>query len=239
KTLDIQPIVYHSRFRYEDRVTQHGKVISRFKSNDATLAITSQVCEMSLDLSATILVTDLAPISAMIQRLGRLNRRARPSDSGDDPPTMPFFVGQPSKDGELYSLPYKDDALESARDWLAVLPEAISQRDLVDVWEHSQQQQRVKLKQYGNTWLDGGPRTEVSELRDPGYGITVIMQDDLRRLRSGDVKLVGVLLPMPSPPRELNWREWHRYKGVPIAPPESLNYDKSRGGKWSTGGHNG
>lgn len=34
------------------------------------------MAEMSLDLSATLLVTDLAPVPALIQRLGRLNRRA-------------------------------------------------------------------------------------------------------------------------------------------------------------------
>ncbi|MCA9218216.1 MAG: CRISPR-associated helicase Cas3' [Planctomycetales bacterium] len=239
ETLDIQPIIYHSRFRYEDRVAQHSEVISRFKSDGATLAITSQVCEMSLDLSATMLVTDLAPISTLIQRLGRLNRRAQTSDSGDDPPTMPFFVIQPSKDGKLYSLPYKVDELDAARGWIAALPKSISQRDLVGVWEHSQQQQRVKSKQYGSKWLDGGPRTEVGDLRDPGYGITVIMQDDLQALRDGEVNLARVLLPMPSPPKQFSWREWTRYKGVPIAPHTSMTYDRARGGEWSRGGNNG
>ena len=232
ETLDLQPIIYHSRFRYEDRVSRHGEVIERFRSDEAVLAITSQVCEMSLDLSATMLVTDLAPISALIQRLGRLNRRARPDQSGNHPQTMPFHVMQPSKDGGLYSLPYKEDELETTRDWLAALPETISQRDLVDVWEHMQQQQRVKLKRYGSKWLDGGPRTEVGELREPSPGITIIMQDDLPRLQDGAVKLARVLLPMPAPPRRLKWREWPRYKGVPVAPPASIDYHRIRGGAW-------
>ncbi|MCR9294413.1 MAG: CRISPR-associated helicase Cas3' [bacterium] len=239
ETLDVQPVIYHSRFRYEDRVAQHGEVISRFKSNEATLAITTQVCEMSLDLSATILVTDLAPISALIQRLGRLNRRAQHSQTSNHPKTMPFFVVRPTSDGKLYSLPYTDDELESAREWLAQLPEKVSQRDLVEIWENSQKQQRVKLKQYDSKWIDGGPRTEVGELRDPGYGITVVMQNDLQGLRDGAVKLARVLLPMPSPPKQFNWREWKQYKGVPVVPSSLLNYDKTRGGKWNIGDDNG
>ena len=42
--------------------------------------VCSQVAEMSLDLSADLLVTDLAPAPALIQRLGRLNRRAEDGD---------------------------------------------------------------------------------------------------------------------------------------------------------------
>ncbi|MFM2216674.1 MAG: hypothetical protein RL240_992, partial [Planctomycetota bacterium] len=69
--------VYHSRYRYLDRVQRHKEVIDSFRTPGPSIAWTSQVAEMSLDLSATLLVTDLAPIPALIQRLGRLNRRAR------------------------------------------------------------------------------------------------------------------------------------------------------------------
>ncbi|HAJ61331.1 MAG TPA: hypothetical protein DCP31_20455, partial [Cyanobacteria bacterium UBA8543] len=48
------------------------------KSQDAVIAVTTQVCEMSLDLDADILITELAPISSLVQRFGRANRhRAR------------------------------------------------------------------------------------------------------------------------------------------------------------------
>src|SRR5699024_9311777 len=72
--------LYHSRFKYVDRVQRHGDVIDAFRAPGSTLASTTQVAEMSLDLSADLLVTDLAPVPALIQRLGRLNRRARPGD---------------------------------------------------------------------------------------------------------------------------------------------------------------
>ena len=108
-----EPTVYHSRFRYEDRVTRHAEAISAFEAgrSQPALAVCTQVAEMSLDLSATLLVTDLAPVPAMIQRLGRLNRWALPPGAGDpSPPTQPFLVVEPTgKDGSPATAPYDAD----------------------------------------------------------------------------------------------------------------------------------
>jgi CRISPR-associated endonuclease/helicase Cas3 len=73
---------YHSRFRLCDRQRVHRQTVSAFQSRSETsVALTTQVCEMSLDLDADVLITETAPISAMIQRFGRANRHlARGSD---------------------------------------------------------------------------------------------------------------------------------------------------------------
>src|SRR5205814_535802 len=57
------------------------------------LAITTQVCEMSLDISAGLLITAECPLPALVQRLGRLNRFAKK----DDPwPCLVYpFLGLP------------------------------------------------------------------------------------------------------------------------------------------------
>jgi CRISPR-associated endonuclease/helicase Cas3 len=39
------------------------------------IALTTQVCEMSLDLSAALLVSEFAPLTSLIQRMGRCNRK--------------------------------------------------------------------------------------------------------------------------------------------------------------------
>ena len=76
------PLVYHSRFTLRDRRRVHRTVVAAFQ--DPALkqwAITTQVCEMSLDLDADRLITEDAPLPALIQRLGRANRRrSRPRD---------------------------------------------------------------------------------------------------------------------------------------------------------------
>ncbi len=52
----------------------------------ASLGITTQVCEMSLDLDVDLLVTEECPVTSLIQRMGRCNREreARPlTESGE------------------------------------------------------------------------------------------------------------------------------------------------------------
>ncbi len=249
----LSPIIYHSRFRYEDRAARHKAVIDAFRSTGPALAICSQVAEMSLDLSADLLVTDLAPVPALIQRLGRLNRRAAKGD-----PTKPFVIVEP--DGHL---PYTPDDQNVAKTWIEGLPaETISQRQLAEHWEESVDQPPALIE---SAWLDGGPTTMVSELRDLSPGISVILnQDDYRdfdallryenrirllrkqarkdgrELTENETKpledeelLTAVVIPMPPPPKDIQWREWQdHYKRIPVADPNAIEYHANRGAQW-------
>lgn len=198
----------------------HKEVIEAFDRAGSALAICSQVAEMSLDLSADLLVTDLATVPALIQRLGRLNRRAAKGS-----PTKPFVVVEP--DGHL---PYTAADLEVARVWLSkLLDDGIAQHDLAACWEQTGDQPPELV---ASAWLDGGPVTTVSELREASPGITVLMQEDLARVRSQPRLLARVTLPMPPPPRTYNWREWDVERGLPIAPPNTIHYDPLRGAQW-------
>jgi CRISPR-associated endonuclease/helicase Cas3 len=225
---ELHPLIYHSRFKYEDRVERHAAVIDTFNGDAAALAICSQVAEMSLDLSADLLITDLAPVPAMIQRLGRLNRKPRAGDT-----TKPFAIVDP-----ISSAPYVDARGEAdppgwpdaARQWLlALLDDDISQTQLADAWEQSAEDAPAPGE---SKWLDGGPKTEVVELRDGSAGITVMLERDLQRARANKQDMPRLLLPMPLPPRALNWRQWHRHRGVPVAPLGSISYDPMRGAEW-------
>jgi CRISPR-associated endonuclease/helicase Cas3 len=217
---ELAPIIYHSRFKYEDRVCRHSDVINRFQNPGPVLAICSQVAEMSLDLSADLLVTDLATVPAVIQRLGRLNRRAKPGD-----PTRPFVVVEP--DG---SLPYDDTDLQATRDWLTRLPQdGITQADLAAAWEQTSDSSPEAIS---CAWLDGGPQTKVLELRDLSPGITVLLSEDVERVRRNPRDLSRLTLPMPVPYRK-DWRQWPREKGLPIAPASTIQYDRLRGALWA------
>jgi CRISPR-associated endonuclease/helicase Cas3 len=66
---------YHSRFTLEHRRERHEEVVRTFQTQGAAaLAVTTQVCEMSLDLDADLLVTEQCPITSLIQRMGRCHR---------------------------------------------------------------------------------------------------------------------------------------------------------------------
>ena len=230
RELGLTPLLYHSRFRYEDRVARHGEVVKMFREAGPVLAVTTQVAEMSLNLSASLLVTDLAPVPSLIQRLGRLNRRAQPGD-----PARHFVVSEPmTADGRPQPMPYNERDLEDARQWLADLPcRALSQADLVTSWEARQERSpEEQATAPFSTWLDGGPSTVVTNLREPSHGITVLMESDLSALKNKAKRLVQSLLPMPPPPSRSGWRGWPRYHGVPVTPPDLIDYDAHRGARW-------
>jgi len=73
-------LCYHSRFRLMDRNLRHEEVIAKFRTVGASpvLVLSTQVCEMSLDLDADMLVSEVAPVPALIQRMGRCCREALP-----------------------------------------------------------------------------------------------------------------------------------------------------------------
>jgi CRISPR-associated endonuclease/helicase Cas3 len=74
---------YHSRFKLCDRRERHEEVIRLFRSSrgeEGSLVVSTQVCEMSLDLDADVLITEIAPVPSLIQRMGRCCRQKEPGD---------------------------------------------------------------------------------------------------------------------------------------------------------------
>lgn len=214
--------VYHSHFRYVDRVKRHGELIAAFKSEGPALLATTQVAEMSLDLSADLLVTDIAPIPALIQRLGRLNRRTTPQKPIPPKPCLVLDVP--------FSLPYTDDQLSEASKWLSQLTgRATSQRDLVEAWSQGDVPAAAPVS---SMWLEGGFRTEPAPLRDTQPGLTVLLEDDAAEVAARRCRSVKVALPMGIPPRNLDWKRWKTVEFLPVVPKGALAYDPIRGGKW-------
>lgn len=73
----------HSRFIYRDR-RKKEQAIQRPASG--TLVIATQVVEVSLDISYQRLYTELAPLDALVQRMGRVNRK------GEQPKPAPVHI---------------------------------------------------------------------------------------------------------------------------------------------------
>lgn len=222
---DLEPTAYHSRFRYVDRVRRHDEVIAAFREASAALVCATQVAEMSLDLSADLLVTDLAPVSALVQRLGRLNRRARP---GDGLPARPFVVLSVE-----CPLPYCSESLDEARAWLAALGDrTLSQHDLAEEWGVLPRANRGGRPEF-SAWWDAPFHTVPAPLREGAHSVEVLLPDDARAVARGTADPVAVVVPLPFPPRCYgSVRTWPRVGHWPVCPDGAVFYDPKRGGKW-------
>ncbi|MFD4997814.1 type I-E CRISPR-associated protein Cse1/CasA [Streptomyces buecherae] len=74
--------VAHSRFLAADRAQRDEELRTRFgpggdRPAGKHVVVASQVIEQSLDIDFDLLVTDLAPVDLMLQRMGRLHRHPR------------------------------------------------------------------------------------------------------------------------------------------------------------------
>lgn len=79
--LDGVPTLHHGRFARPDRIRLDAEVERGFgkqrRQAGGLVLIGTQTLEQSLDIDADLLITDLAPIDVLLQRIGRLHRHAR------------------------------------------------------------------------------------------------------------------------------------------------------------------
>jgi CRISPR-associated endonuclease/helicase Cas3 len=76
---DVRALLAHSRFRRQDRACIEGKIEEFERSKSPCIVCSTQVIEVSLDISFDTLITDCAPLDSLIQRFGRVNRRRKPA----------------------------------------------------------------------------------------------------------------------------------------------------------------
>jgi CRISPR-associated endonuclease/helicase Cas3 len=72
--------LHHGRFAAEDRRLLDAAVEGRFgkeAGSGPALIVATQTLEQSLDVDADLLITDLAPVDVLLQRIGRLHRHER------------------------------------------------------------------------------------------------------------------------------------------------------------------
>ena len=129
-------ICYHSGFIGKDRVKK-GKIIrslfkdssSRkddelevleeysFNNSDACVLVSTQVSELSLDISADVMYSEIAPIDSIVQRGGRLNRKGEAPVDEQTGYTYRLYL-MPAYEDERACLPYEPDILQ--RSWDAI-----------------------------------------------------------------------------------------------------------------------
>lgn len=87
--------IAHSRFIAADRMRKDERLLEQFgppkhavRRPGRRIVVASQVIEQSLDVDFDLLVTDLAPIDLVLQRLGRLHRHQRGENQHDRPPKL-------------------------------------------------------------------------------------------------------------------------------------------------------
>jgi len=78
---EVTIVLFHARFPMDERSEIESKVLSIWGENGnrpkRALLIATQVAEQSLDIDFDFMLSDLAPIDLLLQRIGRLHRHIR------------------------------------------------------------------------------------------------------------------------------------------------------------------
>ncbi|MEZ0539532.1 CRISPR-associated helicase Cas3' [Fibrella arboris] len=122
---------YHSRFIVKDRADKERTILDneKEKPNEGFLLIATQVVEVSLDIDYQCLYTENAPIDAIIQRAGRVNRKR-----GEVMGKVVVFPHSENAEKHIYDSPF--GILSSTFNVLTKHQgEALSEQDLLQMVE--------------------------------------------------------------------------------------------------------
>lgn len=205
RTPEGVPVVcYHSRYKLTDRVERHADTMKYLKPSwpAAAFCVTTQVCEMSLDIDVDLLVTEECPVSSLIQRMGRCNRKSPARTVGDL--SGEILVYSP-EGGD--SKPYSPNDLKGVPEFLELLKDRdLTQEDL----EIAMRDERVPApEQVGDSFsmfLESGPYAvgpkdeSGEEYRDANdFNQQCVLMSDVDAYKTCRVEhRPGYLLPVPK-----------------------------------------
>ncbi len=198
---NIEVFTYHSRFLLKDRKERHKETVEAFQGEKkAVIAVTTQVCEMSLDLDADVLITEIAPISSLVQRFGRCNRssRRKPEERGYIWVYEPHDEKHPEK---IAYKPYDEKDFISAQKFLTEVLGEVSQYYLADrLQEHAKKERYADKK---SDFVSGG-YWAISQLfrEDDKYSVSAVLDGEyleefLELWEAKDSKAEGYIITVP------------------------------------------
>ena len=98
-------MLIHSRFKRGRRSELEHILQQEFNTaTEACIVVSTQVVEVSLDISFDIMITECAPIDALIQRFGRINRKRTEKTIGQYKPVYVLKPTDDIKEAKPYSL---------------------------------------------------------------------------------------------------------------------------------------
>lgn len=192
KTADIRLI--HSRFRPIERAAWRSDFLNRAACAPGVnrIIVATQVVEAGVDISANVLVTELAPWASLVQRFGRCARWGG---------TAQVIVADFGAATDKAALPYSPDELAAAREALKQLND-VSPLHL-EAFEESHPERLAELYPFSPKHLL--LRHELDELFDTSSDLSGADVDISRFVRSGEERDLHVFwrdVPLKTEPNK-------------------------------------
>lgn len=211
---NIPKLLVHSRFRRKDRYNKEIKLKEEFNGVDnedfnPCIVVSTQVVEVSLDISFDMMISECAPFDSLVQRFGRVNRVRTENTIGK---LKPVYVIKPK--GNV--LPYTKEILNRTYNQLpsngGVLEEKDNQKRIDVVYpniEHFPIDIHLKFKdnRFDLIELTDNKRSVLIEALEI-EGATCILESDRENyIDASWVDRVNLEIP-------ISWKvmRWHKNK---------------------------
>ncbi|ALS30100.1 putative CRISPR-associated nuclease/helicase Cas3 [Paenibacillus sp. 32O-W] len=226
-------LLYHSHFKYEDRVRRQENVVERTRKGGGVCIVCTPICEMSFDISVTRLFSEIAPFPSLIQRLGRLLRYLRDTDQLESKMDGNAYFWMPVTYG-----PYRnwDELLESEQ-LLRGLPRPCSQLAL---------NERLGLMRTDGTRRREEPdwlrierfKAESSAREAQQTTVEVILASDAAQIMkeygtSNRLEWMKKVLPLSRSGLSRLDETVKKWRHVRIVDDQRVNYEAMKGGEWA------
>lgn len=213
---DIPMLLIHSRFKRADRVEIEARLKTEFNGDGSEefgdgqkpcLVVSTQVVEVSLDISFDRMITQCAPLDSLIQRFGRVNRKRTYEKIGK---YKPIHVIAPS--GKV--LPYNLEVLKASYDQLPDIGETLKERDLqskIDLVYPSMTIEEIdvhlifKNNQFKITELTNRKNAVLLEALEIESGSCILSEDRDKYLLANWEERIQMEIPV-------NWKTISRYR---------------------------
>jgi CRISPR-associated endonuclease/helicase Cas3 len=238
---EINKLLLHSRFKRGDRnaietnligLNSTGQPSNQFNSWKKTcIVVSTQIVEVSLDISFDVMITECAPIDALIQRFGRINRKRTAETIGKTKPVYVIPPPERTRDAKPYDLEVlkrtfaalPDGAILKERNLQATIDTVFPSIDFLNIEDH------VIFKTDGTFRIDmltHRSKSILFELLDID-SVSCITEDDEEAYNNADFEQ---RLELEIPVRYFNVREMRQLHigNRPFIVP-AIAYDKEIG----------
>ena len=222
KNTNVEPMLYHSRFTEPDKLKKEKELIDNlgrkaWKNGTANgVAILTQIGEMSINISADLMISDICPIDRLVQRAGRLCRFDI-TKIGNLQVTIPYQTKKEERN--IYPAPYGrlekrkwiiNPALQKTIDFLKLKP--YSAQDFVDFINivygkledfsvRAKQNAKLLKEQFAWNWIVlPNANSEVDDTETPFWKSRDIDNNET------------VLTAFPDNPYFTNYLDWQAFK---------------------------
>ena len=238
---EVPCLLLHSRFKRGGRnekekqllgLDENGKPTGMFNtSNDACIVVSTQIVEVSLDISFDLMITETAPLDALIQRFGRINRKRTDETIGKYKEVYVVKPGDNQKETKPYTFEticktfevLEDGELLKEKDLQSKIDQIFTSIDFISIEEHS------VFKSDGRMSVDKlthNSKSILFELLDID-SVSSILESDVEAYENGDFE-ERLLLEIPVYSSSVYKMEQSAKGNKPFIIPD-VSYDYERG----------